>query len=181
LNRIEVERLLESPSGKASSTRDRAIMEVLYATGVRVSELINLRLNDIDMREGFIRVMGKGRKEGVVPIGRSAITWLRRYLRERRAGDAGSERIFLNHLGRPISRVGVWKILNGYLKSSGIKKKASPHTLRHSFATHLLEGGADLRAVQEMLGHSDISTTQIYTHLSRDYLKRVHRTFHPRG
>ncbi len=184
LSRDEVSRLIESPGRGALGLRDRAMLELMYATGVRVSELTALALTDIDIRGGYVRVMGKGRKERIVPLSRTCIAWIKRYLRELRPDldrGRGEERVFLNRRGGPLSRVGVWKILNQHMKSSGMDRKASPHTLRHSFATHLLEGGADLRAVQEMLGHSDISTTQIYTHISREYLKEVHRTFHPRG
>jgi integrase/recombinase XerD len=184
LSREEVSRLIESPGGKLLGLRDRAMLELMYATGIRVSELTGLTLTDIDVRSGYIRVMGKGRKERLVPLSRTSITWIKRYIKELRPDldkGRGEEKIFLNQRGGPLSRVGVWKIMKRHMKSSGLDKKASPHTLRHSFATHLLEGGADLRAVQEMLGHSDISTTQIYTHISREYLKEIHRTFHPRG
>jgi integrase/recombinase XerD len=132
----------------------------------------------------FIRVLGKGLRERVVPVGREAIKWVQRYLREvrpRLACGASGEIIFLNMRGNKLSRMGYWKILKKYVETADLGKTVSPHTLRHSFATHLLEGGADLRAVQEMLGHADISTTQIYTHVDREYLKEVHRTFHPRG
>ncbi len=184
LSLTEVEILLEAPGGTAAALRDRAMLELMYATGVRVSELIGLSINDLNEREGYIRVMGKGRKERVVPVGKIAISWIKRYLKKERPlfeKGKGEDRLFLNQRGGPISRVGVWKIMNHYLKLSGIDKKASPHTLRHSFATHLIERGADLRAVQEMLGHSDISTTQIYSHISREYLREIHRSFHPRG
>jgi integrase/recombinase XerD len=184
LSRADVERLLDATGGKANSLRDRAILELMYATGVRVSELVNLSVNDLNIREGYVRVMGKGKKERVVPVGRTAVAWIKRYLREQRP-QLGKRRradnLFLNRRGGALTRVGVWKILKHCLQVSGIGRAASPHTLRHSFATHLLEGGADLRAVQEMLGHSDISTTQIYTHVSREYLREVHRTYHPRG
>jgi integrase/recombinase XerD len=184
LNRTEVEMLLETPGGTTAALRDRAMLELMYATGVRVSELIGLSVNDLNQREGYIRVMGKGRKERVIPVGKIAISWIKRYLKKERPlfeKGKGESRLFLNQRGGPISRVGVWKIMNHYLRLAGIDKKASPHTLRHSFATHLLEGGADLRAVQEMLGHSDITTTQIYSHISREYLREIHRSFHPRG
>jgi integrase/recombinase XerD len=184
LSPSEVERMLEAPGRKSSWLRDRAILEVMYATGVRVSELVGLTLGDVDMEAGFVRVMGKGRRERVVPLGRTAIAWLRRYLDEMRHGldrGEGEDRLFLNLRGRPLSRVSVWKIVRDRVREAGIAKAAGPHTLRHSFATHLLEGGAHLRAVQEMLGHADIATTQIYTHVSREYLKEIYRTFHPRA
>ncbi len=186
LSRWEVEKLLEAPGlgGEANSLRDRAMLEFMYATGVRVSELINVAVSDINTREGYVRVMGKGKKERIIPIGRTAVSWIKKYLNKERPGyvkGKGIDKLFLNKRGGSLSRVGVWKILNRYLEMAGIGRKASPHTLRHSFATHLLEGGADLRAVQEMLGHSDISTTQIYTHVSREYLREIHRTYHPRG
>jgi integrase/recombinase XerD len=165
--------------------RDRAILEVLYATGMRVSELILLRQQDIAEDQGIVRVFGKGSKERLVPIGRPALRWIAHYRAECRSllGSRGSGQdvLFLNARGKPMTRMAIWKIVQAYTRKAGIKKEVHPHTFRHSFATHLLEGGADLRAVQEMLGHSDISTTQIYTHIDREYLKEVHRTFHPRG
>ncbi len=164
--------------------RDRAIIETLYSTGVRVSELITLEMSNILFQHNVIRVFGKGSKERIVPFGDRAKRYLKQYitavrsllLRHFRSGDV----LFLNMRGAPLSRMGVWKIIQEYVKAAGIKKHISPHVFRHSFATHLLEGGANLRAVQEMLGHSDISTTQIYTHLDREYLLEHHRTFHPR-
>jgi integrase/recombinase XerD len=165
--------------------RDRAILEVLYATGIRVSELILLKQRDVLELQGIIRVFGKGSKERMVPIGKSALYWVGRYKSECRAvletRGTGQDALFLNARGRPMTRMAIWKITQAYTRKAGIEKEVHPHTFRHSFATHLLEGGADLRAVQEMLGHSDISTTQIYTHIDREYLKEVHRTFHPRG
>jgi len=164
--------------------RDRAIIETLYSTGVRVSELTSLEMNSIFFQHNVIRVLGKGSKERIVPFGDRARKYLKNYisavrsllLRSTKSGDI----LFLNMRGTPLSRMGVWKIIQQYVKLAGIGKKVSPHVFRHSFATHLLEGGANLRAVQEMLGHSDISTTQIYTHLDREYLIEQHRTFHPR-
>lgn len=164
--------------------RDRAIIETLYSTGVRVSELITLEMSHIFFQHNVIRVFGKGSKERIVPFGDRAKQYLKQYitavrsllLRHSRSGDV----LFLNMRGAPLSRMGVWKIIQEYVKAAGIKKQVSPHVFRHSFATHLLEGGANLRAVQEMLGHSDISTTQVYTHLDREYLIEQHRTFHPR-
>jgi integrase/recombinase XerD len=165
--------------------RDRAILEVLYATGIRVSELITLKQRDINATEGIVRVFGKGSKERLVPIGKSALRWIDTYRSGCRAfleaRGGGQDFLFLNARGTPMTRMAIWKIVQASTKSAGIDKEVHPHTFRHSFATHLLEGGADLRAVQEMLGHSDISTTQIYTHIDREYLKEVHRTFHPRG
>ena len=165
--------------------RDRGILEVLYACGLRVSELIGLKISDLFFDEEIIRVLGKGSKERLVPIGSSAIKWTKEYLTKSRpmlAKKAKSENVvFLNNRGSKLSRMGVWKIVDQYVKEAGIQKEVHPHTFRHSFATHLLEGGADLRAVQEMLGHADISTTQIYTHIDRDYIKQVHKQFHPRG
>jgi integrase/recombinase XerD len=177
--------LLSGHDKKNLWLRDKTVLEVLYATGIRVSELISLRQADIYSDEGIIRVFGKGSKERIVPIGRSALRWIWRYTKEcrpllqRRA--VSQDALFLNARGTPITRMSIWNIVQAYTKKAGIKKEVHPHTFRHSFATHLLEGGADLRAVQEMLGHSDISTTQIYTHIDREYLKEVHRTFHPRG
>ncbi|MFH1250899.1 MAG: site-specific tyrosine recombinase XerD [bacterium] len=164
--------------------RDRAIIEMLYSTGVRVSELTSLEMNSIFFQHNVIRVLGKGSKERIVPFGDRARKYLKNYisavrsllLRSTKSGDI----LFLNMRGTPLSRMGVWKIIQQYVKLAGIRKKVSPHVFRHSFATHLLEGGANLRAVQEMLGHSDIATTQIYTHLDREYLIEQHRTFHPR-
>lgn len=190
LTREEIEAILQQPSASARDPRnlwirDRAVLETLYATGIRVSELTALRQSDVMGEEHIVRVFGKGRKERLVPIGSSALTWIVRYrtdcrvllLRRNQSQDA----LFLNARGKPITRMTIWKIVQTYAVRAGVAKEVHPHTFRHSFATHLLEGGADLRAVQEMLGHSDISTTQIYTHLDREYLKEVHRTFHPRG
>lgn len=164
--------------------RDRAMLELAYGAGLRVSEWIELGVQDLLLDDGVVRVFGKGSKERLVPVGRSAIGAVGMYLRELRPrlerGD-GKGRLFLNARGKPLSRMGAWKILRKYVELAGIEKHVSPHTLRHSFATHLLEGGADLRAVQEMLGHADISTTQIYTHVDREYLRSVHKQFHPRG
>ncbi len=165
--------------------RDRAILETLYATGMRVSELITVRQADLAAEQEIVRVFGKGSKERLVPIGKSALRWIERYRTECRSRllkrGVAQDVLFLNARGTPMTRMAVWKIVQNYARQSGIGKDVHPHTFRHSFATHLLEGGADLRAVQEMLGHSDISTTQVYTHIDREYLKEVHRTFHPRG
>jgi integrase/recombinase XerD len=181
----EVESLLGAPTpDEPLGWRDRALLEVAYGTGVRVSELVGLGTADIWFDEALIRVLGKGAKERLVPIGRRALGAAALYGREIRPGlDRGktSGRFFLNARGQPLSRVGAWSIIKRSAVRAGIKKRVTPHTLRHTFATHLLEGGADLRAVQEMLGHADLSTTQIYTHVDRDYLRSVHRQYHPRA
>jgi integrase/recombinase XerD len=181
----EVQRLLAAPSlDDRLVFRDRALLELAYGAGLRVSEWITLGVRDLLFEEGLVRVFGKGSKERLVPIGRSAIGAAAIYLRELRPKlekGEGKGILFLNARGRPLSRMGAWKILRGHVERAGITKHVSPHTLRHSFATHLLEGGADLRAVQEMLGHVDIATTQIYTHVDREYLRQVHRSYHPRG
>lgn len=164
--------------------RDKALLEFGYASGVRVSELTGLEVRNLLLDEGLASVFGKGGKQRFVPVGRHAIGALAIYLRDvrpRLEQGRGEGRVFLNARGTPLSRMGVWKILRGHVETAGIGKAVSPHTLRHSFATHLLEGGADLVAVQEMLGHADIATTQIYTHVDRTYLAEVHRTFHPRA
>ncbi len=184
LDHQEVEKLLQAPdTSTETGIRDRAILEFLYATGVRVSELVAIKLADIFWQDEFVRVFGKGRKERLTPIGKTALHWLRLYLQEVRPRLASlglsGEHVFLNRFGKKLSRQTVWILIQKYLQQAGINKQAGPHTLRHSFATHLVEGGADLRAVQEMLGHADISTTQIYTHLDREYLKEVHHHFHP--
>lgn len=185
LHQSEVERLLQQPDiHTPGGIRDRAMLELMYAAGLRVSELLALKTSNLLLEARFIRVLGKGLRERVIPVGREAVRWLERYLRQvrpRLARGASGEFIFLNLRGTRLSRMGFWKILKKYAQAANLRKQVSPHTLRHSFATHLLEGGADLRAVQEMLGHADISTTQIYTHVDREYLKEVHRTFHPRG
>ncbi len=181
----EVQQLLASPTlDDALVFRDRALLELAYGAGLRVSEWITLGMRDLLLDEGLVRVFGKGSKERLVPIGRSAIGAVAIYLRELRPKlerGEGKGVLFLNARGRPLTRMGAWKILRGHVERAGLTKHVSPHTLRHSFATHLLEGGADLRAVQEMLGHVDIATTQIYTHVDREYLRQVHRSYHPRG
>jgi len=181
----EVQRLIAAPTLDDNMVfRDRALLELAYGAGLRVSEWIALGVRDLLLEEGLVRVFGKGSKERLVPIGRSAIGAAAVYLRELRPRlekGEGKGVLFLNARGRPLTRMGAWKILRGYVERAGITKHVSPHTLRHSFATHLLEGGADLRAVQEMLGHVDIATTQIYTHVDREYLRQVHRSYHPRG
>jgi integrase/recombinase XerD len=185
LSREEIELLLEAPdTGKPIGVRDAAMLELLYAAGLRVSELINLKLQDINMEAGFVRVFGKGSRERVVPIGVHARKKVNTYLhtvRSRRLKKTTSPYLFIARADRPMTRQGFWKLLRRYAMQAGLKKKITPHSLRHSFASHLLEGGADLRAVQIMLGHVDISTTQIYTHVTRDHLKKLHQKFHPRG
>lgn len=182
----EVDLILSKPDIENKlGLRDKAVLELLYACGTRVSELINLKISDLYFSEEIIRVFGKGSKERLIPVGSSAVIWVNRYLVESRVllqKKMKSENlVFLNNHGGKLSRMGVWKIVNRYSSEAGISKQIHPHTFRHSFATHLLEGGADLRAVQEMLGHVDISTTQIYTHIDREYIKQVHKDFHPRG
>jgi integrase/recombinase XerD len=181
----EIQKLLAAPTmDDPLYFRDRAMLELAYGAGLRVSEWIGVGVKDALLDEGLVRVFGKGGKERLVPIGRGAIGALAIYLREHRPSlerGSGKGALFLNARGEPLSRMGAWKILRKYVQRSGIKKRVYPHTLRHSFATHLLEGGADLRAVQEMLGHADISTTQIYTHVDREYLRQVHRRYHPRA
>lgn len=185
LSRDDVEKILEAPEiGDRLYWRDKALLEFAYASGVRVSELASLKVRDVDLQEGVATVFGKGAKERMVPIGRSAQRALDIYIRETRpnlAKKEGQGTVFLNAQGRPLTRMGIWKILRKHVKRAGVKKRVTPHTLRHCFATHLLEGGADLAAVQEMLGHSDISTTQIYTHVDREYLRDVHKRYHPRS
>lgn len=181
----EIRQILESIIPEdAYKLRDRAMFELLYACGLRVSELLNLTQKEIYEDQGIIRIIGKGDKERIVPAGETALYWVRRYQHDGRPNFVVAGRtddtVFLNNRGRGLSRMGVWKKLQEYVEIAGVDKKVTPHTFRHSFATHLLEGGADLRAVQEMLGHTDISTTQIYTHLDSSYLQEVHRTFHPR-
>jgi integrase/recombinase XerD len=164
-------------------TRDRALLETLYATGMRVSELSNFAFEQLLFEEGLVRIFGKGSKERLVPIGEAAVEWIKKYLESERpflSRPSTDSSVFLNGRGTRLSRMGIWKIIQRYAKKAGLDKKISPHTFRHSFATHLLEGGADLRAVQEMLGHANIVTTEIYTHVDREYLKEVHRSFHPR-
>ncbi|MER3445686.1 MAG: site-specific tyrosine recombinase XerD [Candidatus Dadabacteria bacterium] len=181
----DVEKLLSSPDESSpEGIRDKCMLEVLYATGIRVSELVELRLNDVNFELGYIIAYGKGSKERIVPIGDKAKNKLREYLdtsRPKLLKSRTSVNLFVTRLGKKMTRQGFWKILKTYSRKSGITKKISPHTLRHSFATHLLERGADLRAIQIMLGHSDISTTQIYTHIERGRLKEVHKKYHPRS
>jgi integrase/recombinase XerD len=164
--------------------RDRAIMETMYASGLRVSEVVNLIVPNIFFDEGILRIFGKGSKERIVPIGSSALQYINKYLEKSRPylrKSYSEDTVFLNHRGRKLTRMTIWNIISKYAKKAGIQKQIHPHTFRHSFATHLLEGGADIRIIQEMLGHSDISTTQIYTHIDREYLIEIHKTYHPRG
>ena len=175
--------LTRQPPGKYL-LRDKAMLELLYATGVRVSELITIQQQNLYLNEGFIRIFGKGSKERLVPVGSSATAWVNRYRAELRIAlvqKNSDDYLFLNARGVKLSRMALFDIVRQYAATAGIEKTVSPHTFRHSFATHLLEGGADLRSVQEMLGHSSIITTQIYTHIDRSFIKEVHKTFHPRG
>ncbi len=181
----ETMRILENIDvARPGGVRDRAMIETLYATGMRVSELVSFTYEQIDFNDETVRIFGKGAKERLIPIGKEALYWIGEYYKTDRqalARQGSDSTVFLNFRGKPFSRMGVWKIIQNYVKKAGINKNVSPHTFRHSFATHLLEGGADLRIVQEMLGHANIVTTEIYTHIDREYLKEVHRSFHPRS
>lgn len=185
LTALEVEGLLQQPNPRHPlGIRDRAMLELMYATGLRVSELVHLTVNDVNLDVGYVRTRGKGSKERIVPIGKAAGQALKGYLEgPRRLYPLRSSQptLFVGTRGKGITRQGFWKILKRYAQAAGIHKHITPHVLRHSFATHLLEGGADLRSVQSMLGHVDIATTQVYTHVSREHLKRLHQKFHPRG
>lgn len=180
----EIEALLAQPDTRdVQGIRDKAILEVLYATGMRVSEAVYLKTDDVNAEVGFLRCIGKGNKERIIPLGKKAIASLQRYLqasRPRLMKQKVSEFIFVSRFGKRLSRQSLWKLIKKYARTARIKKPIRPHILRHSFATHLLERGADLRSVQEMLGHANISTTQIYTHINKDRLKAIHRMFHPR-
>ncbi len=181
----EMDKMLGLPETQEKlGCRDKALLELMYACGLRVSEVIELRISNLLFEQGIVRVFGKGSKERIVPVGNSAIRAVEKYLKESREllrKQASKDFVFLNFRGGKLSRMGVFDIIRKYSRLAGIKKSVHPHTLRHTFATHLLQGGADIRIIQEMLGHSDISTTQIYTHVSRDYLIEVHKTFHPRA
>ncbi len=181
----EVEALLAAPSEEnPGDLRDRAMLELLYATGLRVSELVRLKKREVNLDAGFLLAFGKGAKERLVPIGESASVYIQKYLtmvRGRLDKNGANEYLFLSRLGEPMTRQAFWNIIKKRAAQAGIRKDISPHTLRHSFATHLLENGADLRSVQIMLGHADLSSTQIYTHITRERLKRIHAEFHPRG
>jgi integrase/recombinase XerD len=181
----EVKHLLNAPeTKKPAGIRDAAMLELLYASGLRVSELINLKLHDVNLEAGFVRVLGKGSKERIVPIGLPAKEKIDCYIKTARVQmlkNRVSPYLFVARAGKPMTRQGFWKLLKRYVQQAGLVKRITPHSLRHSFASHLLEGGADLRAVQVMLGHADISTTQIYTHVAREHLKKMHARFHPRG
>jgi integrase/recombinase XerD len=181
----DMNRLLEQPRlSEPDAVRDAAILELMYAAGLRVSELVSLTMNSINWQAGYLVVLGKGRKERVVPLGRSAYDLLSRYVEEGRTvlvKGKNTNVLFLNRSGKLFSRQGLWKLVKKYARLAGLGDKVHPHTFRHTFATHLLEGGADLRAVQVMLGHADISTTQIYTHVTRERLKAVHKKYHPRS
>jgi integrase/recombinase XerD len=185
LSTLEVERLLGEPCGAENlDYRDRAMFEVLYATGLRVSELIGIKLSDLQLDVGYLVAFGKRSKQRIVPVGEEAVSALRDYLqlaRPQLLKDVGSKEVFLNRSGLGLTRQGFWKIIKRRAQQAGINKNITPHTLRHSFATHLLDNGADLRSVQMMLGHADISTTQIYTHVTRERLKKIHNLHHPRS
>jgi integrase/recombinase XerD len=185
LGRAEVQRLLAQPKGSEPiALRDRALLELIYACGLRASEAVDLDLSQIDLEEGLLRPRGKGSKERIVPVGRAALAAVRVYLRNGRAELVGARvqsRLFVNFRGGPLTRQGVYKIVQRHAASAGLGGRMSPHTLRHSFATHLLAGGCDLRSLQEMLGHADVATTQVYTHLSNQHLKRVYFEAHPRA
>jgi len=185
LTRDEMNRLLDQPDDSTFlGMRDKAMLELLYATGMRVSELVSLTVNDVNWQMGYCTVIGKGRKERIVPMGRVAFKVLDRYVEETRTRimkHRSLTPLFVNRSGTGLTRQGFWKIVKKYAKRAGLEKKVYPHTFRHSFATHILEGGADLRSVQVLLGHADIATTQIYTHVTGERLKEIHRKYHPRG
>ena len=185
LSREEVRRLLEQPRGSSPlAQRDRALLEVMYACGLRASEAVSLELGDLDLEEGLLRARGKGSKERIVPVGRQALAALSVYLRSGRpalVGNRPQARLLVNHRGGALTRQGLYKIVQGHARGAGLEQRMSPHTLRHSFATHLLAGGCDLRSLQEMLGHADLATTQVYTHLSAERLKDAYFGAHPRA
>jgi integrase/recombinase XerD len=185
LSTVDVECLLSSPKGETPlAWRDRAMLEIIYATGLRVSELVSLKLNDLQLDVGYLTAFGKRSKQRIVPLGEAAVSALHEYLRHGRPGllkESSSQFVFLNRSGEGLTRQGFWKIIKRRALEAGITRSITPHTMRHSFATHLLENGADLRSVQAMLGHADISTTQIYTHVTRERLRKMHAQHHPRG
>ncbi len=185
LSTADVESLLSSPKGETPlALRDRAMLEIIYATGLRVSELVSLKLGDLQLDVGYLTAFGKRSKQRIVPLGEAAIEVLRQYMQDGRPSldkQRGSQRLFLNRSGEGLTRQGFWKIIKRRALEAGIRQSITPHTMRHSFATHLLDNGADLRSVQAMLGHADISTTQIYTHVTRERLRQLHAQHHPRG
>lgn len=185
LSEREVESLLAAPAVyQPLGLRDRAMLELLYATGLRVSELVKLQLNQVDSHRGLVRLLGKGNKERLVPLGEEALMWLDQYLQEARGlllGQQQCDYLFVTQRGGPMTRQAFWYLIKRHAKQAGITRPLSPHTLRHAFATHLLNHGADLRVVQMLLGHSSLSTTQIYTHVAQERLKQIHARFHPRG
>ncbi len=185
LTEEDVEKLLASPdAGDALGLRDRAMLETLYASGLRVTELVSLKVSQVSQDMGVVRIMGKGAKERLVPLGEEALSWIRRYLKESRPqilGRRAADAMFVTHRGEGMTRQAFWHLLKRHAAAAGLTRRISPHTLRHAFATHLLNHGADLRVVQLLLGHSDISTTQIYTHVARERLKQLHAKHHPRG
>lgn len=185
LSIVEIESMIHAAKGRGwQAIRDKAILELFYASGMRVSELLNLKMENVNLELGYVRCTGKGRKERIIPIGKRACEAIGKYYesaRKKLVKDNTILILFLSRLGKKISRQSIWKIIKNYAHKAKIKREIKPHTFRHSFATHLLEHGADLRSVQEMLGHSDISTTQIYTHVDRERLKSIHKQFHPRG
>jgi len=185
LSEEEVMKILNAPDlKKAEGQRDKAILELLYASGLRVSELVGLKVSDVNLDIGFLRCLGKGSKERIVPVGSKAVKYVKDYLEKVRPNlrkDLITTHLFLTRQGTGFSRQSIWNIIKNYTDEAGIRKNVTPHTLRHSFATHLLSHGAELRMVQEMLGHADISTTQIYTHVDKERLKSIHKQFHPRG
>ena len=186
-NRQAVEKLLSEPNPEQDRyfLRDRALLETLYATGMRASEVVTLKITDVNMKVGYLRCTGKGNKERIVPIGEPAVKAMKEYIKHQRresySEDRPSECVFLSRTGRPLDRTFLWRIVKKYAARAGLGDRLTTHSLRHSFATHLLSGGADLRSLQEMLGHADISTTQIYTHVDSDRLKEIHKKFHPRS
>ncbi len=182
LSEREIDILLTAPSlDDLCGVRDRTILEVLYGAGLRISELVNLNTTDLNLKKGWIKVSGKGSREHILPLGGKARSWINRYLKERGEDRKEEVPLFFNRYGNRISRQACWKIIKKYASKAGLEKNISPHTLRHSFATHLLSGDADLRVVQELLGHANIDTTQIYTHISQERLKKVYKKYHPRA